>query len=187
MNPLVAYFKSLGNISAEAEFELEKNTKHFEKKKYDHFLKAGQTHSSIFVMDKGLVRAYFHNGKKEITTWFGKEHEPIGSLAPLYTQTASFENIQFLEDASIYAITIEKLQALYIRYPELNWVGRKIAEYLCMLLEERINILHTGSAEERYKAILNDYPYLLQRVNLGYIASYLGISQETLSRIRSNR
>ncbi len=187
MNPLVAYFKSLGTISIEAEAALASNTQYFEKKKYDHFLKSGQTNSSIFVMEKGIVRGYFNRNNKEITTWFGVENELLGSIAPIYAQSISFENIQFLEDAYVYAITISKLNELYQSYPELNLIGRKIAEYLCLILEERIISLHTDSAEERYKAILNNYPHFLQRVNLGHIASYLGITQETLSRIRSNR
>lgn len=136
-------------------------------------------------MEKGLVRAFFRKGDKEINTWFGGEHELIGSILPLYSRQPSFEYIQFLEDAILYFITTEDLNEAYAHYPELNLAGRKIAEELCRILEERILSLHTASAEERYKTIVQKHPDLLQRVNLGHIASYLGITQETLSKIRS--
>ncbi|HIY74995.1 MAG TPA: Crp/Fnr family transcriptional regulator, partial [Candidatus Sphingobacterium stercorigallinarum] len=76
------------------------------------------------------------------------------------------------------------LDELYLRYPELNLIGRKIAEEVCVLLEERIVSLHTESALQRYHSMLEKQPNLLARVNLGLIASYLGMSPETLSRIR---
>jgi len=63
-------------------------------------------------------------------------------------------------------------------------MGRKMAEEMCIILEERITSLHIESAEERYRSLIDDFPDILQRVNLGHIASYLGITQETLSRIR---
>jgi len=66
----------------------------------------------------------------------------------------------------------------------LDIIGRKIAEELCIILEERITSLHTESAEERYQSLVTNHPHLLQRLSLGHIASYLGITQETLSRIR---
>src|SRR5690606_39838973 len=106
------------------------------------------------------------------------------SILPLYSQQPSIENIQFLEDSIIYSISTENLNEIYKLHPAFNLIGRKIAEQLCEVLEERIISFHTKNAEERYKALVAKHPDLLQRVNLGHIASYLGITQETLSRIR---
>lgn len=96
----------------------------------------------------------------------------------------SFENLQFLEDSEIYAISADDLNDLYRIYPELNLIGRKIAEELCVLLEERSISLHTESAIERYHSLIRQQPNLLNRINLGHIASFLGITQEILSHIR---
>lgn len=184
MNPLIDRLKQYGELSAGAEQELDKKTNSFHKKKDDFLLKQGQVISSLFILEKGLVRAYFTKQHKEVNTWFVAENILSGSILPLYTHKPSFENIQFLEDAIVHAISTDDLQQLYKKFPELNIIGRKIAEELCVILEERITSLHTESAEERYHALINAYPDLLQRINLGHIASYLGITQETLSRIR---
>lgn len=184
MNPLIAKFKKYGSLSLEAEEEIEKRCKNFAKKKSDHFLKAGQAVASYFVLEKGLIRVYFNRNGKEINAWFGAENEIFGSILPIYAQQPSFENIQFLEDSVVYAISVDDLNHLYLLFPELNVIGRKIAEELCIILEERITSLHTESAEERYHGLIEKYPQLLQRISLGHIASFLGITQETLSRIR---
>ncbi|RZK39726.1 MAG: Crp/Fnr family transcriptional regulator [Pedobacter sp.] len=184
MNPLVNRLKKYGTFSFEAEQEIHKRTKFFQRRKNDFLLKKGQIATSLFILDKGLVRAYFIKKEKEVNTWFVTEGYLTGSILPLYTDKPSFENIQFLEDAEVYSISVQDLNDLYRIYPELNLIGRRIAEELCIILEERITSLHTESAEERYRSLVSTNPELLQRVNLGHLASFLGITQETLSRIR---
>lgn len=136
------------------------------------------------MLEKGLVRAYLLKDGNEINTWFAGENEIIGSILPLFSNEPSFENIQFLEDSYIYSIASDDLNYLYKLYPEFNFIGRKLAESLCEILEDRIVSLHTQSAEQRYKSLVQKHPSLLQRISLGHLASYLGITQETLSRIR---
>ncbi|MET4141133.1 Crp/Fnr family transcriptional regulator [Pedobacter sp. UYP1] len=184
MNPLIDRLRQYGDLSPEAEQEVNKRTRCFQKRKDDFLLRQGQVMSTLFMLDKGLVRAYFIRKDKEVNTWFGLENMITGSILPLYTEKPSFENIQFLEDSTIYSISVTDLNELYKIFPELNLIGRKMAEELCVILEERITSLHTESAEERYHSLITSFPGLLQRVNLGHIASYLGITQETLSRIR---
>jgi CRP-like cAMP-binding protein len=184
MNPLIAKLKKYGNISPEVEQAIEKRVNSQSKKKYSHFLKQGQTISSLFIIEKGLARAYFSNKGKEVNSWFVVEGVIAGSILPLYAQKPSFEAIEFLEDSEIHSISADALEELYRDFPELNLIGRKVAEELCAILEERITSLHVESAEERYHALMATYPNLQQRINLGHIASYLGITQETLSRIR---
>lgn len=184
MNPIIQQLKKYGWLSEEAEKEIDRKTKYFSRKKGEYFLKKGQNISSYFVIDKGLIRAYFINDDKEINTWFGEENQIFCSILPVYTNTLSFENIQFLEDSQVYAISAEDLNEWYNTYPEMNLIGRKIAEEVCVILEERTTSLHTQSAIERYHWLIEKQPNLLNRINLGHIASYLGITQETLSRIR---
>ncbi len=185
MNPLIFEFRKYGNISSEIESELHSRIKTYQKKKGDFFLKQGQINSNLFILEQGLVRVFFKKEDKEVNTWFAIENELVGSILPLYSNKPSFENIQFLEDSFIYSISSEDLNELYKTYPELNLIGRKIAEKICEILEERIVSLHTENAEKRYKTLVLKHPDLLQRINLGHIASYLGITQETLSRIRN--
>lgn len=183
-NPLIEQLKKYGSISTKVEKDIEQKTKFFVKKKNDHFLKEGQLLTSYFVVQKGVFRAYIHKGGKEVNVWFGQENQIFGAIMPMYAGNPSPENIQFLEDSEVYAISVNDLESLYKLHPELNLVGRKIAEELCIILEDRITSLLTETAPERYQSLIKEHPKLINRVNLGHIASYVGVTQETLSRIR---
>ena len=87
----------------------------------------------------------------------------------------------------LYCISYEQLLTLYNTHPELNLVGRLLTEKYCLELEVRTQSLQLHSSEERYRHLEDHQPALLQKASLGQIASYLGISQETLSRIRSKK
>ena len=184
INPLISQLKKLGPISIETENKILEKTKFTSRKKGDFFLKKGQTVSNMFVLETGCVRGFYDKENKEINTWFGFENELLGSFLPLFSNLPSYENIQFLEDATLHYISANDLNELYSKDNELNTIGRKMAEYYCKVLEERIASLQVDSAEERYILLQKEYPHALQRISLGHIASYLGISQETLSRIR---
>ncbi|MDR2920865.1 MAG: hypothetical protein LBV72_16070 [Tannerella sp.] len=76
------------------------------------------------------------------------------------------------------------MNELYRKYSEINTIGRKIVEDYCKILDQRIFTMQTMSAEKRYNDLIQNYPEVIKRAPLGYIASFLGISQETLSRVR---
>lgn len=186
-NPFLKRLKAYGPLTPETEGELGRVIVYSERRKGGFFLKEGQVVSSLFLLDKGLIRAFFRRNDKEVNSWFGSEGMIIGSILPLYFRKPSFENIQFLEDSSIYSIAFSDFDALCHRFADLNTIGRKFAEELCLIMEERITSLHTESAEERYVSLIRSNPEFLQRISLGHIASYLGVTQETLSRIRARR
>ncbi|UIR57998.1 Crp/Fnr family transcriptional regulator [Sphingobacterium sp. SRCM116780] len=184
MNVLLQQLKKYGSLTLDLEEELLKKTKHITKQKGDFFLKQGQIVSNLFVIEEGLVRAFYKKDDREITVWFGLENMILGSVIPLFFNLPSLENIQFLEDSSIYYISREDMNELYQKYHQMEVIGRKLAEEYCKILEERVISLQTESAEERYHTLLKNEPKAAQRISLGHIASYLGIAQETLSRIR---
>lgn len=184
MNPLVRQLKKYGNLSAGIETELNTKIKIVTKKKGDFFLKEGQIISNLFVIEKGLIRAFYKKADNEVNVWFGFENTILGSVMPLFFGCPSIENIQFLETSTLYYIPSDDLNDLYKNHPEMNTIGRKIAEGYCRVLEERTFSLQTETAEQRYNSLLKMQPDALQRISLGHIASYLGITQETLSRIR---
>ena len=184
MNALIKQLKKYGNLTTEIETELDKKIKTLTKQKGDFLHKEGQIVSNLFVIEKGLVRSFYKVKEREVNVWFGFENEILGSIMPLFFNQPSIENIQFLEDTTFYYISSIDLESLYKSSPEINTIGRKIAEEYCKILEERSFLLQTHTAEQRYHWLLKNYPEALQRISLGHIASYLGISQETLSRIR---
>lgn len=105
---------------------------------------------------------------------------------PLFLFNHPLKIFIFLEDTTLYYISNIDLENFYKSSQEMNTIGRKIAEDYCKILEERSFLLQTHSAEQRYHWLLHNSPEALQRISLGHIASYLGITQETLSRIRKN-
>lgn len=184
MNPLLRQLKKYGNLTTEIEAELNVKIKILKKQEGDFLLKKGQIISNLFVIETGLVRSFYQTEQREINLWFGFENTILGSIFPLCFSQPSIENIQFLEDTILYYISQDDLESFYKYSQEMNTIGRKIAEEYCAVLEERSFTLQTQTAEERYHWFLKNQPEALQRISLGHIASYLGISQETLSRIR---
>lgn len=115
------------------------------------------------------------------------EGEFIISVYSFFSRRPSFENIEVLEDCIVQSINWDQLQAIYKQYPEFNLTGRIITEQYYIQSEERSIQLQTLSGKERYEKLLREYPGILQKASLGHIASYLGIKQETLSRIRGHK
>jgi CRP-like cAMP-binding protein len=93
--------------------------------------------------------------------------------------------VEVLEPSVLWTLHYEELDRLFSRFPELERWGRTVAVNGMLQIQERLNSLHFSTALERYQTLIDTRPALLQRVPLSIIASYLGMTQETLSRIRS--
>jgi CRP-like cAMP-binding protein len=148
-------------------------------------LKKGHVaHDAHFIIS-GLARCYYENKGKDITNYFAFENEGITSTLSFMTQKPSDEIIQVLEDSVVVAMSFNDLEALYKENHEICNMGRKFVEGISLELEERIRVFQITSAQDRYDYILAHKPQIIQRVPLKYLASFLGITAETLSRIRS--
>jgi CRP-like cAMP-binding protein len=150
-------------------------------------LKEGMVAQRIYFIKKGFVRAYHHNNGEKFTSWFMGEGEIIISVYSFFSRKPSFENIEILEDAVLQSINWDQLQNIYAAFPEFNFTGRIITEQYYIRSEEKMISMQTLTAKQRYEALLAAHPAILQKASLGQIASYLGIKQETLSRIRAGR
>ena len=148
-------------------------------------LRADKVETNLYFIKKGIARAYAHSADNEITFWFGKEGDAILSMKSYVEQQKGYENIELLEDCELYELKTHSLQALFTEDIHIaNW-GRKLAEQELVKTEERLISRQVRTATERYRELLRNNPDLLQRVPLGHIASYLGITQVSLSRIRA--
>jgi CRP/FNR family transcriptional regulator, anaerobic regulatory protein len=154
--------------------------------KNEIILEKGKVCKNLYFIEKGLARGFFivEDGK-DITNWFAPDGTLATSTYSFISQNPSFENIIALEDCKMQTISRKKLYDLYDKFPEMNEMGRKLIEIYYLELEERVNDLQFQTAKQRYEKFVKQDGYLLQRTSLGHIASYLGITQETLSRIRS--
>ena len=121
----------------------------------------------------------------EITFWFGKEGDTIISMKSYIANQKGYENVELLEDCELYKLKTTVLQRLFENDIHIaNW-GRRFAEKELIKTEERLISRQVRTATERYKELLKNSPDIVQRVQLGHIASYLGITQVSLSRIRA--
>ncbi len=147
---------------------------------------AGKLDRKVYFIEKGITRSYvLHNGK-EITTWFSQEGDAACGSWDLYHHKPGFEYVETLEETTAYSISIEQLDELYRSHIDLaNWMRVLQQENFLRLQDIHIRRLN-WSAQERYEHLTKECPELFQRVNLGYIASFLGITQQSLSRIRAN-
>lgn len=187
MKDLLEKLKQIAPISRSLEDLIIKNLKRVELKKKDYLLEEGQIAKSIFFLERGTCRAFYFSEDKEITNWFMSDGDIVISVFSFFTQSPSMEYIQLLEDATLYSMSYHQLQSIYHQFPEFNLHGRIITEQYYILSEQRNFALKKQTAKQRYDNLLNQYPHILQKASLGQIASYLGINQETLSRIRAQK
>jgi CRP-like cAMP-binding protein len=150
-------------------------------------LKADKVERHLYFIKKGMVRAFAPQGDDDITFWFGEEGETILSMKSYVENKKSYENIELLENCELYELKVEYLRELYKKDIHIaNW-GRRLAERELLKIEERIISRELLSAKQRYDELLKNKPSLLQRVQLKFIASYLGITPVSLSRIRKEK
>jgi CRP-like cAMP-binding protein len=148
-------------------------------------LRADRVERFVYFIKKGIVRAYSDHDGQQITFWIGTEGATVVSLKSYVSNERGYENLELLEDSELYELKMAELQQLFETDIHIaNW-GRKFAELELIRAEERMISRQLGTAAERYRKFMSQSPDLLQRVPLGYIASYLGITQVSLSRIRA--
>jgi CRP-like cAMP-binding protein len=145
----------------------------------------GKICNQLYFLQQGAIRGFYINDGKEVTNWFAFENDFVTSSHSFITQQPSVENIQLLEGCILWTITKEKLSALFNQFHDIERLVRIAYEKYYIRLEERFINAQFKTATERYVQLLLQTPHIVERVSLGHIASYLGISQETLSRIRS--
>ncbi|HEX7754874.1 MAG TPA: Crp/Fnr family transcriptional regulator [Niabella sp.] len=172
-------------LSPAAREALSENFEEFVFAKNKYLVTEGKVCKHLYFLQQGALRGYILVDGKEITNWFGFEEAFITSFHSFITRQPSLENIQLIEGAVLWRISKEKLTELFDRHHEIERLVRIIYEKYYIRLEERYVNAQFKTATERYESLLHQSPHIIERVPLGYISSYLGITQETLSRIRS--
>lgn len=158
-----------------------------EYKKDEVILRPGQVANYAYWILKGLVRSYYLKETEDITTKFLWDGATITSIYSYYSRKPGNEYIVALEDTTVAAFHYDHMKQMYKDHPEFNVIGRVTTERYLFFLEIELYNLRKVSAEARYHFFCKHFPHLLQRVPLKYIATYLGMNMETLSRIRARR
>jgi len=187
MEALFQLLNSIYPMSKELSDYLNSVIKSLELPKKEYLLKAGRVCENVYFISKGLVRCFYAKDGVEVCNWFMKEGDVIFSVKSFYTQTPSNESIQVLENAAFYYISYQELQYIYKTFIEFNYIRGVLTERYYLLSEERIYSMRMQRAHERYNYIKENHAELINRVPNKYIASYLGITEETFSRIRAGK
>jgi CRP-like cAMP-binding protein len=146
-------------------------------------LEEGKVCRYLYFVESGLLRFYINKEGNDITKFFTYAPYFFTSQASFNSQKPATENIQAIEKCSIWQISHKQTNDLY-RLKSWSVFARKIIQEVQFFIEEILEELQTETAELRYKKILKNSPFLIQRIPLKYLASYLGIAPQSLSRIR---
>lgn len=187
MEELFNLINSICPISSELAEHLALTLKEKTFKKNEYLLKEGEVCQHICFIKKGLTRCFYNNGILEVCSWFMKEGDMIISVESFFKQKPSFESIQALEECEVVFLKYDELQFMYKNFPEMNYIGRVLTEKYYTLSEQRLYSIRMHRSGERYQYLEQNFPELIQRVPVKYIASYMGVARETLSRNRSKR
>ena len=157
-------------------------------KKYakgEKVLKEGDVCRSIIYIDKGLLRQYYLKNGKEVTEYLAVEGTIMMSIESLFRETPSLQQIEAIEPTIIYELPKQRLEEVALHNVNIQILYRKILEESLILSQVHADLVRFESAENRYRRMCKLSPQVALRAPLLYIASYLQMTPETLSRVRS--
>ncbi|WP_163408149.1 Crp/Fnr family transcriptional regulator [Flavobacterium ajazii] len=181
---LLYVFNSVYPISDVARTFLIQNTYPIKVRKGKKLHKSGEICDMIYFVKKGAIRGYVED-VKDITTWITVENELVACIHSFVLQIPSYENMEAIEDSELLGMKHSDLQQLYTIDPDFNIMARRIYEKYYADAEVRALMGRLSKAELKYEYFLKSYQHLSTRIPLKFIASFLGINLETLSRVRA--
>lgn len=185
MQTVIAALNSIAPLGSELENHLSQILQPFQFDKKQYVSRIDHVPHYIYFVEKGLIRGFYRsNTGKETTTWIMKENDIIVNVISFFSQTKALETIETLEESLLWGVTFQDLENTFIQYPSFNEHGRKIAINYYQLSELHHYRMDRQTALDRFKALIESSPDLLDRVSNAYLASYLRMNQETLSRIK---
>jgi CRP-like cAMP-binding protein len=154
----------------------------------DHFLlREHAVGDYIYFVEKGAARIFYYKNSKEITEWIAMDQQFFLSITSFFERIPSHLIIQTIEPSKVFGIHHNDFMELADKYHDVERLLRKMVTRSLILSQIRMDSIQFESAQQRYNRLLKDSPKIVQRVPLTYIASFLGITLETLSRIRSHK
>ncbi|MCX2745614.1 Crp/Fnr family transcriptional regulator [Mangrovivirga sp. M17] len=153
-------------------------------KKHTPLLKAGDVENYLYFILKGIVRLYIPKDEYDLTFGFIFENEFATAYDSFITQSPSDYQIETLTETNLFRISNEDLQEVYLNTNSGNIIGRRMAENMFLIKSKRELSFLNKTAEERYLDLFSERPNLISQIPLKYIASYIGVTPQALSRIR---
>lgn len=187
MTDFQKFCKTFSEIDAEAEKELfnDLTIKHF--KKGEAIVKKGQICKHLFFLNEGLAKICFVKDDKEFVMRFFSENRLFTVFDSYLTQTPSEFMLVALEPTTVTMISYDKMEALCKKHHCMETFFRKLVAITPVRMMKRISEMLEENATSRYNIFVKEYKPILQRISLGDVANYLGITQQSLSRIRTKK
>ncbi len=180
------YIETIASLNEEDWQNFSSRLKKREFLKKSAFLSAGQIENDISFIEKGKVRLFIpkEDEEKEITFGFSFQGEFVSAYDSFLTQTPSLYQLETLVDTTLWSISYNDLQEVYKTTKIGNTMGRFVSEKLFLLKSKREQSLLNETPEQRYLNLFKERPNLIKQIPLKYIASYIGVTPQALSRIR---
>jgi CRP-like cAMP-binding protein len=155
-------------------------------KKGTHLVEQGQKCPYLFIVATGLLRMYYFDEKgNDVSHWFSPELHVMTDPKSFFENTQSRYTIEALEDTTVRRLDLHTVNTLSAEYHEIEHFARILTLRMFMELNGKLMDLQFKTAKERYLSLLSKHPGIINRVNLGHIASFIGITIQSLSRIRA--
>ncbi len=154
-------------------------------KKNEYLLKAGEVCKDLIFVQSGSIRLYYLQEDVEVSVWFALAHSSAVEMYSFISETPTNNFLQAIEDSEILYLPKIELNILYEQYPKMQEMMRKFWEDVILHLLERFTALQRDSAEQRYLDLL-DKPELMLTIPQKYLASFIGVTPTSLSRIKKN-
>lgn len=187
MEQFLQFIASFVSLNSEEREKIVSISNELSIKKNEELQPIGHTCKTIYFVKSGMLRICYLKDGVDITESFEPENSIVARAESLFAGIPSKKAIQAVEDSELVAINASKLFELFEKQPKIERLFRKIIEQQYVKTIHRIESLQFNSPEERYKMLVHDQPDVLKRVPLKHIASYLGITQVSLSRIRGRK
>jgi len=179
-NPAILESKPFAELIEQSEYLT------FEKKEI--IVQANHVCNYLYLIETGLLRSYYFDLKgNDITHWFASESMLMTIPPSFFNREESQFNLEAIERTTVRAFSIDLLENAFEKHRIIETFCRVMVTQTMISLGKKVINMQTKSAEERYKDLKANYPGISKRASLGQIASYLGITQQSLSRIRSKK
>ena len=152
--------------------------------KGEMILKEGEVCRDIYFIDHGLVRQFYYKNGKEVTEHLGEDHSIFMCIESLFKEEPTRLQVEALEQSIIYALPKEKLEVVALHSVNIQMMYRKILEESLIISQIHADLMRFETAQDRYMKMCKLYPQVVLRAPLVYIANYLQMTPETLSRVR---
>lgn len=154
--------------------------------KGEMILVEGEICQCIYYLDKGLIRQFYFKNDKEVTEHLGADHTIFMCIESLFKEEPSHLQVEALEASVIYALPKEELEKVALHNVNIQMMYRKILEESLIISQIHADLVRFETAQNRYKRMCKLYPQVVFRAPLTYVANYLQMTPETLSRVRTS-